>query len=208
MIARLYAMYQQSRKMLIFLVVVDLAVTIGCVILGIMSRGYDFGGRLWPLPWQCTMLMERLPEEVVISDIIHMCIALDTNFVNFEGITSTWILGFVWEVISLCLAIRIAVMHLKELQRTSTGWTVGDCFRVLVKTHVLYFTWWGCILDIVAFSDIGCMLALFLLHVSPLPCCLQRSMYVDRWPHLTNSHHLYSQSLRDPALILAFLKSP
>ena len=50
-----------------------------------------------------------------------------------------WVLSTVWEILALCLAIWTAVKHFRELQRPSTGWTVGDCFTVLIKTHVLYF---------------------------------------------------------------------
>jgi hypothetical protein len=51
----------------------------------------------------------------------------------------TWILGAASEILALCLAVWIAVKHFRELQRASTGWTVGDCFTVLIETHVFYF---------------------------------------------------------------------
>jgi preprotein translocase subunit SecG len=51
----------------------------------------------------------------------------------------TWILTTVWEVLALCLAAWIVIKHVRELQRTSTGSSIGDCFRVLIKTHVFYF---------------------------------------------------------------------
>jgi hypothetical protein len=54
-------------------------------------------------------------------------------------IQSTWILGTTWEILALCLALWIAVKHFRELQRPSTGWAVGDCFTVLIETHVFYF---------------------------------------------------------------------
>jgi len=48
MMTRLYAMYQQSRKMLIFLAAIFLAVTIACGVIGaIQSTGsYISGGKL------------------------------------------------------------------------------------------------------------------------------------------------------------------
>src|SRR5882757_8231233 len=48
MVARLYAMYQRSRRMLIFLVVIFLAVQItsASVIITILSTGYISGGKL------------------------------------------------------------------------------------------------------------------------------------------------------------------
>jgi preprotein translocase subunit SecG len=53
--------------------------------------------------------------------------------------TMTWILGIVWEVLTLCLAVWIAVKHFHELRQHSTGGIIGDCFTVLMKTHMRYF---------------------------------------------------------------------
>jgi len=50
----------------------------------------------------------------------------------------TWILGAVWEALALVLAVWIAVKHFRELRRETT-WAFGDCFTILVKTHVFYF---------------------------------------------------------------------
>jgi hypothetical protein len=52
-----------------------------------------------------------------------------------------WVLDFVWEVLALCLSVWIAVKHFRDLRRLgpSTGSIIGDCFRVLIKSHVLYF---------------------------------------------------------------------
>jgi hypothetical protein len=50
-----------------------------------------------------------------------------------------WILGTVWEVLALLLAVWIAVKHFCELRRCSTSDIIGDCFTVLMKTHVSYF---------------------------------------------------------------------
>jgi preprotein translocase subunit SecG len=53
--------------------------------------------------------------------------------------TMTWILGIVWEVLTLCLAVWIAVKHFHELRQHSTGGVIRDCFTVLMKTHMRYF---------------------------------------------------------------------
>jgi hypothetical protein len=52
-----------------------------------------------------------------------------------------WMLNTVWEVLALCLSVWIAVKHFRDLRRLgpSTGSTIGDCFRALMKSHVLYF---------------------------------------------------------------------
>lgn len=116
MITRLYAMYQRSKKMLVFLVVFFLAVNITCVVIAASSRISGV--------------------EIVISGT-YQC--------GFTGgnqhlITETWILTFVWEVLTLCLAVWIAVKYLRELQRPlSARSTLGNYFKVLIKTHVFYF---------------------------------------------------------------------
>jgi hypothetical protein len=51
----------------------------------------------------------------------------------------TWVLGTVWEVFALCLAVWIAVKHFRDLRRHSTRGIIRDSFTVLVQTHVNYF---------------------------------------------------------------------
>jgi hypothetical protein len=53
----------------------------------------------------------------------------------------TWTLNTVWEVLALCLSVWIAVKHFRDLQRLGplTGSFLGNLFRVLIKSHVLYF---------------------------------------------------------------------
>jgi hypothetical protein len=65
---------------------------------------------------------------------------------NYEGdvqllVSMVWTLNSIWEVLALCLSVWIAVKHFRDLRRLgqSTGSTSGDCFRVLIKSHVLYF---------------------------------------------------------------------
>ncbi|KAG1724409.1 hypothetical protein EDD22DRAFT_465891 [Suillus occidentalis] len=121
MIARLHAMYQGSRTMLLFLVIIFLAVNIACVVLAAIALKY------------------MVAEEVMLSGI-HMC------GYAFEGdvqvlISMIWMLNTVWEVSALCLSVWIAVKHFRDMRRLgpSTGSTIGDCFRVLIQSHVLYF---------------------------------------------------------------------
>ncbi|KAG2360803.1 hypothetical protein BDR07DRAFT_123548 [Suillus spraguei] len=56
-------------------------------------------------------------------------------------VSMIWMLNTVWEALALCLSVWIAAKHFRELRRLSpsTGSTIGDCFRVLIKSHVLYF---------------------------------------------------------------------
>ncbi|KAG1805609.1 hypothetical protein EV424DRAFT_1351042 [Suillus variegatus] len=107
-IARLHAMYQGSRTMLMFLVIIFLAVNIAC---GVMSA----------LGLNGTVLLygDQLP--ILISMV--------------------WVLNTVWEALAQCLSVWAAVKHFRELRRLgpSTGSTIGDCFTVLIRSHVLYF---------------------------------------------------------------------
>jgi hypothetical protein len=121
MIARLHAMYQRTRSVLIFLVIVFLAVNISCGVIAAMG-------------------LKQAAAEVLILSGTYTC-----NY-GYEGniqplIITIWVLNTVWEVSALCLAVWIAVKHFRDLQRfgLSTGSTTGDCFRVLIKSHVFYF---------------------------------------------------------------------
>ena len=75
-----------------------------------------------------------LAEELVLSGS-YWCVVGYNQFLN----SVTWILGAVWEVLALCLAVWIAVKHFRELQQLPRGWTVRNTFEVLIQTHVLYF---------------------------------------------------------------------
>jgi hypothetical protein len=117
---RLYAMYQRSRKMLIFLVVTLLAVNI-CN--GVMLA----------------IGMRRASEEEYILFGTYQCA------VSYEGDvrilkSMPWILTTVWEILALCLACWIAMHHFRDLQRHSAGGIIGDFVTVLMKTHVAYFS--------------------------------------------------------------------
>ncbi|KAG1768865.1 hypothetical protein EDD22DRAFT_213920 [Suillus occidentalis] len=121
MIARLLAMYQGSRTMLIFLVIIFLAVNIACVVLGAIA------------------LKSSRAEELILSGI-HVCSFYVEGDVQL--LTSiAWILITVWEILALCLSVWVAVKHFRDLRRLgpSTGSSMGDCFRVLIQSHVLYF---------------------------------------------------------------------
>jgi len=129
MIHRLHAMYQRSRKMLIFLILTFATVTIASVVIVVIHSNH--------LVW----------DEVILSGIYY-CVAYGSDPLLR---VDTWILNTVWEALALCLAIRIAVKHFLELQRSSIGWGIGDCFTVLMKTHVLYFAAFAA----VSFCSIG-----------------------------------------------------
>ncbi|KAG2342489.1 hypothetical protein BDR05DRAFT_948872 [Suillus weaverae] len=119
MIARLHAMYQRSRKVLIPLVVVFVAANIFLgVALAMTTRNVS-------------------GEEVILSGTYQCIIDFKGYFLLLDFIT--WILGTVWEVLALFLAVWIAVKHFHELRQRSAGGIINDCFTVLMKTHMAYF---------------------------------------------------------------------
>ncbi|KAG1742066.1 hypothetical protein EDD22DRAFT_1007054 [Suillus occidentalis] len=137
MIARLHAMYQGSRTMLLFLVIIFLSVNIACVVIAAIG------------------LKAVVAEEAILCGM-HIC------GYSYEGdvqllFSMIWMLNTVWEVLALCLSVWIAVKHFRDMRRLgpSTGSTIGDCFRVLIQSHVLYFA---------SFASVSC---LELISLSP-----------------------------------------
>ncbi|KAG1722576.1 hypothetical protein EDB19DRAFT_396492 [Suillus lakei] len=120
-IARLHAMYQGSRRILTFLIVIFLAVNIAYVVITAIGSKHIVG------------------EELILSGTyVHAS--------NYEGdvvplSTTIWVLNTVWEVLALCFLVWTAVKHFRNLRQLgpSTGSTIGDCFTVLIKSHMLYF---------------------------------------------------------------------
>ncbi|KAG2341270.1 hypothetical protein BDR05DRAFT_965752 [Suillus weaverae] len=127
MIARLHAMYQSSRNMLIFLVIIFLAVNIACGVIAAIG------------------LKDIVAEELILSGTYMCHYGYKADYQLLASMV--WMLNTVWEVLALCLSVWIAVKHFRELRRLgpSTGSTIGDCFRVLIKSHVLYFASFVCV---------------------------------------------------------------
>ncbi|KIK39606.1 hypothetical protein CY34DRAFT_325753 [Suillus luteus UH-Slu-Lm8-n1] len=123
MTTRLYAMYQGSRKMLVFLIVILLAINIACGALTAISLKYVEG------------------EELILSGF-HVCTYYYARDVQLL-ISTIWILTTVWEVLALFLSIWVSVRHFCELRLLRVGQPTGsiveDYFTVLVKSHALYF---------------------------------------------------------------------
>ncbi|KAG1779126.1 hypothetical protein EV702DRAFT_1195641 [Suillus placidus] len=117
-ITRLHAMYQQSRKMLICLIVIAASIMITSGVVGEMVNTHVSG------------------EELILSGTYMCTYDMGTSELL---ITMIWILNIIWEVLALCLALWVSVKHFRERSRSSAGRTVGDCFAVLIKTHMLYF---------------------------------------------------------------------
>ncbi|OAX32961.1 hypothetical protein K503DRAFT_869856 [Rhizopogon vinicolor AM-OR11-026] len=127
MITRLYAIYQRSRRMLIFLVIMLMANTVaGVVDIAVATRNMSMKEFVLAGTYMCIYTPEGNPQP-----------AMD----------EAWVFGIAWEAFVLCLALWAAVQHIRELRRSSTGWTTGDYFKVLMKAHVLYF---------IAFAVVSC----------------------------------------------------
>jgi hypothetical protein len=112
-------MYQRSRKVLIFIVVIFIAIKIAEVVM------------------LAILTMQISGAEYILSGTYQCMIDYAGDFVFLDSMAS--ILDTVWEVLTLCLAVWIAVKHFRELRQHSTSGIIGDCFTVLMKTHVSYF---------------------------------------------------------------------
>ena len=85
--------------------------------------------------------MVWISEEVVLSGI-RMCFVIYPHGSVFL-LEMIWILPLTWETLVLCLAVWIAVKHFRELRGAPTGWTVGNCFTILIRSHAFYFARWA-----------------------------------------------------------------
>jgi hypothetical protein len=131
-------MYEKSRMMLIFLVIIFLAVNIACGVITLIGLDYVVGGKLY-LSTSRTQLIVQTPEEAILSGM-HMCDYGSEGDVHLFA-SMVWMLNTVWEALALGLSVWIVVKHFRDLRRLcpSTGSTIGDCFKVLINSHVLYF---------------------------------------------------------------------
>ncbi|KAG1734930.1 uncharacterized protein EDB91DRAFT_577017 [Suillus paluster] len=119
LIARLNAMYQRSRKVLVFLVSILLSVCIANITIAAFSVRHGSG------------------EELILSGTYRCTAEFEESSLGLD--TITWYISIGWESIAMCFAIWIAVKRFRELRQLSTRGILGDCFTVLIQTHVAYF---------------------------------------------------------------------
>ncbi|KAG2061106.1 hypothetical protein BDR06DRAFT_1002287 [Suillus hirtellus] len=106
--------------MLTFLVIISLTVNIASVVLLAIELKYAVG------------------EELILSGT-YLCVY------EVEGDSSLLVpmirmLDTIWEVLALCLLVWVAVKHFRKRRLDpSTGSTIGNYFKVLIHSHVLYF---------------------------------------------------------------------
>jgi hypothetical protein len=124
--------------MLIFLVIIFLAVNIACGVIALIVFDYLVGGKLY-LSTSRTQLIGKTLGELIFSSMYVCYYGFEADIQLFFSMA--WMLNTVWEVFALCLSVWIAVKHFRDLRRfgPSTGSIIGDCFKVLIKSHMLYF---------------------------------------------------------------------
>jgi hypothetical protein len=127
-------MYQQSGKMLVFLIAIFLAITIACcAITAMLERNHLSYGTLSLLTDSNASWAHVIPEESIISGT-YQCVGVNVGN-DWLLFAATWILGSVFELLALSLAIWITVKRSRELRQ----WKIEDRFLALMKTQVLYF---------------------------------------------------------------------
>jgi len=125
-------MYQKSRGILIFLIVVFSVVIISSTVIAIIETKSFESGKIEFFVKGLYHSHGRTPEELIFSGN-HQCAYMGDNLLLTA---TTWVLGAIWEVLALCLAIWITVKNFRELP---SGWTLRDLLTVLIRTHVFYF---------------------------------------------------------------------
>ncbi|KAG1862303.1 hypothetical protein F4604DRAFT_1070579 [Suillus subluteus] len=119
MIARIYAMYQGSKKMLIFLVVALLACTITS---GVM------------------VIIENLGFSARENDLLGHYFCIDGRYIYMTNLTyQSAICIAAWEILALFLAVWVVTKHFRERRQSPAGTTIGDCFTMLIQSHAFYF---------------------------------------------------------------------
>ncbi|KAG1885382.1 hypothetical protein F4604DRAFT_1951634 [Suillus subluteus] len=119
MIARIYAMYQGSKKLLIFLVVALLACTITS---GVM------------------MIIENLGFSAQQIELFGYNVCTDGMYMYMANLTyQSAICIAAWEILALFLTAWIVLKHFRELRQSPAGMTIGDYFTILIQSHAFYF---------------------------------------------------------------------
>ncbi|KAG1793606.1 uncharacterized protein HD556DRAFT_1476870 [Suillus plorans] len=127
MATRIHAMYQGSKRILTFLIVVLLACTIASVVMTVIGNiGVSGVENIRSGNRQCSENMN--------TEDAHL---------NVETLIPTT----VWEILALCLAVWIVVKKFCELKKSQAGANIRECFMVLMRGHMLYF---------VAFAAVSC----------------------------------------------------
>ncbi|KAG2124059.1 hypothetical protein DEU56DRAFT_41062 [Suillus clintonianus] len=169
MMTRIHAMYGRSNKILIFLALLLLVSTIATGVMAVIGNlGYSGG-------------------ETVLSGY-HICgYNLDTDAVDLND--DMIIPTAIWEVLAFVLSVWIVTKHLHELRQSQRGSTIGDCFTVLIRSHMRYF---------LAFAVVACLtlggLSQNFMHSSSLGAAV--------YAGVANIAQVFQMCLLGPRLIL------
>ncbi|KAG1764367.1 hypothetical protein EV702DRAFT_1154222 [Suillus placidus] len=121
MMTRIYAMYQRSKRMLIFLVVLLVASTVAAGVMTAIGNNY----------------VSR--EELILSGN-SLCFTQYTDPVAMALTHETLIPTLIWEILALCLALWIVTKHFCEVRQMPTA---GDSFTMLIKGQ--YWTFFAAV---------------------------------------------------------------
>ncbi|KAG1798894.1 uncharacterized protein HD556DRAFT_1305755 [Suillus plorans] len=153
MVARINAMYQGSKNLFIFLVVMLLGSTITSGVMVVIANLGVSG------------------QEAIFSGY-HICwteIDMYKQNLNFESMIST----VVWEILALFLTVWIVIKHIRELRQSPTGSTIGDYFMVLAESHAFYF---------LAFATMACFtLGLLSPSITSNSWLMESPIFVGVW---------------------------
>jgi hypothetical protein len=119
MMIRIHAMYQGSKKILVFLIVLLLLCMIAFIVIVALGN------------------LNASGVEIVLSGN-NMCLNIN-DAAGLRLIDEMFIPTLVWEVLALSLSVWIVIKHIRELQKSPTTSTIKDCFTVLMQSHLLYF---------------------------------------------------------------------
>lgn len=119
MMTRVYAMYQGSKKMLVFLVIMLLGSTIASAVMAVIAN------------------LGISAEEAVLSGYRICLVSIEQDGVqlNVDALIPTDI----WEILVFLLVVWIVIKHFRELRQSPNTSTIGDCFTMLTKSHAFYF---------------------------------------------------------------------
>jgi hypothetical protein len=81
--------------------------------------------------------MEKIPEEYIL-DGRRICLS-DPDPDKVDLFYERMIPTAIWEILASVLALWVVIKHFRELRKSATGSTIGDCFTVLTKSHAFYF---------------------------------------------------------------------
>ncbi|KAG2350326.1 hypothetical protein BDR05DRAFT_15108 [Suillus weaverae] len=98
---------------------------------GLILTVMYLGAPSWNIMIRCAASVIRLLRVFILSGIYRCTVTFEEGDILPQT---------AWEVLTLCLAVWIAVKHFFKMQRPPKGWITGDCFTALMmKSHLVFF---------------------------------------------------------------------